>query len=98
MGGKLRVALNRIDKDHPSIPRVRIDLLAKRESNHLLPIPITVAHIYADILQNLGKEKDIRLGVAQTISEIAFNNPRELGRDIVLVCFYVEFNQLTIFC
>ena len=79
MGGKLRVALTRLGRDHPDVPQVRIDLVANRESNQLLPIPITVAHIFADILENLEKEKNIRLGVAQTISEVAFNDHRELG-------------------
>jgi hypothetical protein len=79
MGGKLRVVLNRIS--HPSLTRVRIDLGRQHESNQLLPIPETVAHVFSDILENLDGKTRILLGPVQTISEDAFvtNNIKGFG-------------------
>ena len=79
-GGKLRVVLNRVS--HPSQAKNRIDLGRQYDSNQMLPIPETVAHVFSDILENLERRKNILLGPVQTISEDAFitNNIKELGK------------------
>ena len=57
-----------------------LQFLSFSESNQVLYIPQTVAHVFADILDNLDrhnnmdrhKNKNILLGTVQTISQDAF--------------------------
>jgi hypothetical protein len=63
---KLRVVLERLPQDHPKLRKAVIDLPAKRKATHLLPIPATVRHVFADVIEN------IEVGTVQTKSETSF--------------------------
>jgi len=74
---KLRVVMKRLPPEHPALSKASIDLQPLPESAQLLPVPATVSHIFADILDNVRRDR-VRI---QTVSELKFaaNDYRDLG-------------------
>ena len=81
---RLQVAVNRLPPDHPALSKIAtIDLPKLPDSAQILYVPATVSHIYADILENLKRDR-VQIQTVQSISELKFanNDYSDLGKEL----------------